>query len=158
MQQNREDDVEELATAVLRSSRVLVGVAARSLATAGEEVTLPQFRVLVLLQGHGTMRLARLAELLGVNASTAQRMVERLVNRGHVSRSADPDDRRAVRLELTDEGDALVAAVTRARRREVTRIVRRMPPSARAGVVRAMTAFAEAAGEPDLERPAVDLL
>ena len=38
------------------ASRALVGVAARSLAGVGEEVTLPQYRMLVLLCSRGPQR------------------------------------------------------------------------------------------------------
>ncbi len=38
---------EDLVDAVLRASRALVAVAARSIAQAGDAVTLPQYRALV---------------------------------------------------------------------------------------------------------------
>jgi len=38
---------------VLAASRALVAVAARSLAAAGDEVTLPQYRALVVLAARG---------------------------------------------------------------------------------------------------------
>ena len=50
-------DVDDLVTALLTASRVLVGVSARSLAHLDESVTVTQFRVLVVLRGHGETRL-----------------------------------------------------------------------------------------------------
>ena len=44
---------DELVDTVLAASRALVAVAARSLAAAGDEVTLPQYRALVVLAAHG---------------------------------------------------------------------------------------------------------
>jgi hypothetical protein len=44
---------DELVDTVLAASRALVAVAARSLAAAGDEVTLPQYRALVVLSARG---------------------------------------------------------------------------------------------------------
>ena len=74
-------EVDDLVTALLTASRVLVGVSARSLADLDESVTVTQFRVLVVLRGHGETRLNRLAERLGVTPSTALRTVDRLIVR-----------------------------------------------------------------------------
>jgi hypothetical protein len=44
---------DELVDTVLAASRALVAVAARSLAAAGDEVTLPQYRALIVLAAAG---------------------------------------------------------------------------------------------------------
>jgi hypothetical protein len=54
--------------AVLSASRVLVAVAARSLSDVGEEVTLTQYRTLVVLASRGPQNLAGLAEAVGATA------------------------------------------------------------------------------------------
>ena len=54
--------------------RVLVGLAARSLAEVAEEVTLAQYRALIVLASNGPQRVASLAEALGVTPPTATRM------------------------------------------------------------------------------------
>lgn len=140
---------EDVVTSLLTASRVLVGVAARSLAEAEEQVTVTQFRTLVVLSAHDGMKQGSLAELLGVNASTAQRMVDRLTAAGLVDRQPNPRSRREVMLSLTDAGREVVDGVTERRRRELQRIVRRMPPERRSEVVDALRAFTEAAEEPD---------
>src|SRR5512135_3760582 len=48
-----------------------------------------------------------LSRILGVPFSTATRMVDWLVDNGYVQRLADPDDRRVVRVELTEAGKEL---------------------------------------------------
>lgn len=133
--------------AVLHASRALVAVAARSLVAAGEEVTLPQYRALVVLASHGPQPAAALAVALGVNPSTATRMVDRLVRKKLVSRQEGPDDRRQILVRLTAGGQHLVDAVTERRRGEISRIVSSIPPERRIEVMQAMSAFAEAAGE-----------
>lgn len=132
---------------MLHASRALVAVAARSLASVADEVTLPQYRALVILAGQGPQSLAELATSLGVNPSTATRMSDRLVAKGLVRRRTASRDRRQVRLALTAAGKAVVAEVTELRRREIARIVEAVPASRRRQLVESLTAFGDAAGE-----------
>ncbi len=140
---------DELVAAVLTASRVLVGVSAASLAEVEDTVTLTQFRTLVVLDSRGPTNLVGVAETLGVNASTAMRMVDRLIAAGLVTRTDNPANRREVVLELTDSGSDLTRRVTERRRVEIARIVRRMSPDQRDDLVAALSAFADAAGEPN---------
>ena len=144
----RTSQVDELVTAVLTASRVLVAVSASSLAEIEETVTLTQFRTLVVLESRGETNLNGLAEALGVNASTAMRMIDKLLAAGLVTRHDNPANRREVVLDLSADGAELVARVTDRRRAEIARIVRKMPASMRTGLVDALTAFADAADEP----------
>lgn len=143
-----DDTVDEVVAAVLTASRVLVGISARSLAEVEDSVTLTQFRTLVVLDGHGPSRLNRLAERLDVTASTALRMVDRLIAAGLVDRRENAQDRREVVIDLTAAGRSLVRKVTRRRRAEIERIVLEMPAGRRRELVRALVAFADAADEP----------
>jgi DNA-binding MarR family transcriptional regulator len=147
------DDVTAVTSAVLSASRVLVAVSMRSLAAAEQPVTLPQFRLLILLDGHGETNLVTLADQLTVNPSTALRMVDRLSDRGLISRRVNPDSRREVLLRLTEAGQRIVDEVTTRRREEIAVIVSRMPARARAGLVKAMHSFAAAGGEPPAAAP-----
>jgi DNA-binding MarR family transcriptional regulator len=144
------DDIDTVADAVLTASRLLVAISARSIATVDESITLPQFRLLVVLDTRGPLKLVALAEHLGVNPSTASRMVQRLVAADLVTRWASPTSRREHALGLTAGGSAIVSQVTRRRRAEITRIVQRMPAVTRRGLVEALTAFARAGAEPPI--------
>ncbi len=136
----------ELVDAVMTASRVLVAIAARSLAAAGE-VTLPQYRALVVLASRGPQRAVDLAGVLGVNPSSATRLVDRLVRSGLVRRTRERTDRRALRVALSPAGRALVAEVTRRRREEFAQLLRALPPGRHEDVVAALRAIAVAAGE-----------
>jgi DNA-binding MarR family transcriptional regulator len=140
-------DRDELVDAVLWASRALVAVAARSLANVADDVTLAQYRVLVVLAGRGPQRLADLAAALGVDRSAATRMCDRLVRKRLVYRRRLVEDRRGVRVSLTGAGGELVAEVSRRRRVEITVILERMPIAHRRAVLEALRAFADAAGE-----------
>jgi DNA-binding MarR family transcriptional regulator len=81
----------------------------RSMAPPATDVELsPQDgRALVTLSDRGPVTMTDLSELLGVPLSTATRMVERLIDKGLAIRSRIEDDRRVVRVELSDEGKKL---------------------------------------------------
>jgi DNA-binding MarR family transcriptional regulator len=133
--------------AVLTASRVLVAMAARSLADAGEEVTLTQYRSLVVLASRGPQGVASLAEALSVTAPTASRLVERLVRKGLVRRRADRQDRRQVRVGLTGAGRDLVRLVTERRREEIAALLASIPPDALEPMATGLRHLAAAAGE-----------
>lgn len=141
------NDVAAVTSAVLAASRLLIAVSVRSLAAAEERVTLPQSRLLVLLHRHGDTNLVTLADRLAVNSSTALRMADRLVEAGFVERRVNPDSRREVLLGLTGTGRRVVDEVTARRREEIAAIVSKMPARDRAGMVKALRAFAAAGGE-----------
>ena len=133
--------------AVVGASRALVAIAARSLGAAADEVTLAQYRALVVLASRGPQRVGDLAGFLDVTASTATRMCDRLVRKGLAQRHRSSSDRRTVRVHISATGRDLVAAVTQRRRGEVQAIVERMPPADRERLVATLRMFADAAGE-----------
>jgi DNA-binding MarR family transcriptional regulator len=139
--------LDDVTDAVLSASRVLVAVAARSLAEVAEDVTLPQYRTLVLLCAQGPLGMSEVADHLQCAASTATRLCDRLVARKLVSRRHRSSNRREVEVAATAAGGRLVAAVTERRRAEITRIVEAMPARHRSAMVEALRAFAAAAGE-----------
>lgn len=143
-----ESEVDRLVTAVLTASRVLVGVSASSLADTEDSLTLTQFRTLVVLDSRGATNLNGLADGLGVNASTAMRMIDKLLAAGLVTRHDNPANRREVVIDLSAAGRKLTRQVMDKRRAAIARIVRSMPSTQREDLVRALTAFADAAGEP----------
>ncbi|HJP78989.1 MAG TPA: MarR family transcriptional regulator [Pseudonocardiaceae bacterium] len=134
--------------AVLTASRLLVAVSARSIAAVEESITLPQFRLLVVLSTRGAVKLTQLAEQLGVAPSTATRMVDRLVSADLVSREVNPNSRRELVVSLSAAGQAVVRQVTQRRRRDIARIVARMPEQQRQGLIDALEAFTAAGDEP----------
>lgn len=141
---NKETD--DLADAVLIASRVLVAVAARSLAEE-EVISLPQYRALVVLATRGPQRPVDLAEALGVDPSTATRMCDRLEGKSLITRRRDEGNRRVVVLAASASGRRLVDRVTRRRRNEIGQIVRAVEPKERPNLIRAFNLFGKAAGE-----------
>lgn len=137
--------------AVVLASRALLAVVARTISPALEQLSLPQFRVLVVLVGAGPHRVGALAERLGSVTSTFSRAVDRLEAAGWVSREANPDSRREVIVRATDAGRELVERVTALRRQELTAILGSLSDEELAGVATAFRRFADVAGEPSIE-------
>jgi MarR family transcriptional regulator for hemolysin len=71
-------------------------------------ITRPQWRVLARLKREAGLRQVELAERLDMEPITLCRIVDRLEEAGLVERKADPADRRAWRLELTEKAAPVV--------------------------------------------------
>ncbi len=149
-----DENAEALVNALLTASRLLVAVSARSLAAVEEALTLPQFRMLVVLHSRGPLSLSMLAAELDVQPSTAMRMIDRLVAVDMVSRGTVPTDRRTSLISLTDAGRSTVVETTERRRKEIARIVDTMPTTRRRGLLKALQAFTEAGSEPSVRNGA----
>jgi DNA-binding MarR family transcriptional regulator len=141
-----------LVAALLAASRAMVALATRSMTAAGIDVTLPQYRMLVILASNGPQRGATLAKELGVAPSTLTRMCDRLVRKSLVVRFHREHDRRSIWLSLTPVGRDLVGEVMRARRAELDQIVRSAGLTASEPALVLLHAFVRATGElPDQE-------
>ena len=72
-------------------------IEARSFSTA-------QYYVLLNIQRQPGISIRELSEKLFTATSTTSRVVDKLVQQGHIQRTTAPDDRRVVVLGLTDRG------------------------------------------------------
>ncbi|MBM0275199.1 MarR family winged helix-turn-helix transcriptional regulator [Micromonospora tarensis] len=138
----------ELLDGLSALSRALVGITARSLGSLDAEVTLPQYRTLVILAARAPLRTVDLASSLGVHPSTATRMCNRLVRRNLVARRQQSDDRRVAWLTLTDGGKALVGDVMRHRTAEIRRLLKTANSGRPQTPTDLINALVTAAGEP----------
>ena len=114
MQLHGSQDVPALAPgaaeALQAATRMLAGVALRSLEALDSAVTLPQFRLLAVLADLGPVPSGQAARTLGLDPSTVTRLADRMVAAGRVARGTAPQHRGVVTLDLTDTGRDLVAA------------------------------------------------
>jgi DNA-binding MarR family transcriptional regulator len=129
------------------ATRMLAGVALRSLDSLGAAVTLPQFRLLAVLADLGPVPSGQAARTLGLDPSTVTRLADRMVAAGHVARGTDPRHRGVVTLALTPSGQDLVAAADVWRRRELAQIMARLRPAEQAAVTAALGLLVRAAGD-----------
>jgi DNA-binding MarR family transcriptional regulator len=129
------------------TTRVLAGIALRSLDVLDGAVTLPQFRMLAVLADFGRARSAQVAQALGIEASAVTRFADRMVAAGYVSRDDEQDHSDAVTLKLSAPGEDLVGQVTAWRERELARIFRQLPLAERAILTHALRQLVEVTGE-----------
>jgi DNA-binding MarR family transcriptional regulator len=127
------------------ATRDLIGVALRSVDRL--EVSLPQFRLLLVLHELGRSTSTQCAQALGVVGSSVTRLADRLHASGHLIRGADPGNRSVVTLELTESGRRVVKQVTARRRRELSRVLDRLDPAMRTSCAAALRTLHELLGD-----------
>jgi DNA-binding MarR family transcriptional regulator len=140
------EDIDAVTEALMEASRALVAVAARSLADE-DEVTLPQWRALVVLTRPSPVTVGDVAVALAVHPSTATRLCDRLERKGLLRRRwGVSGDRRETTVTLTSRGRRLADRVTARRRRDLAAIAAAMPARERDSAIRALRSFTSAAG------------
>ncbi|MES9506267.1 MarR family transcriptional regulator [Streptomyces sp. NPDC000609] len=104
-----------LAEQLLRVTRRLQRIQSRQLEPMG--ITPAQFRLLRTVAHYdGPPRMADLARRLDVVPRAVTTLVDGLEASGRVRRAPDPDSRRVVRIEITEEGLATLRSLRDARR------------------------------------------
>lgn len=109
----RRDKIEHEEVARLR---LAIGRLARRLRQEAEiDVTPSQLSALATLDRGGSMTIGELATIESIRPPTMTRIVAALEEAGLVGRATDPDDRRACRVSITEEGVAAVKQIRDAR-------------------------------------------
>ena len=131
------------------AGRVLDEISATTQEAAGG-LTRLQLMSLSIVAGNEGIRLADLAERLGVTPSTAVRSIDRLTAAKLVRRRENPDDRREVRLTVTKRGSESLDRALDAGRAAMGAILTRLGEESTADLVTALGRFLDAAGyEPE---------
>ncbi|WP_420753473.1 MarR family winged helix-turn-helix transcriptional regulator [Rhodococcus sp. O3] len=115
------EDLIAAVRALVRRSRSL-----NVRAQQADPEAMPNWLVALLanLEHGGGCRLGDLADRLGVTASTLSRQVAYAESLGYARRGADPDDRRAACLTLTEDG----AEALRSHRARLVRLLQEVVP------------------------------
>ena len=100
------------------------------------EITPAHLRALRTLKSRGTIRLSELSEHLHIAPRSTTEVVDALESRGLVRRRADPGDRRATLVEVTEPGVAILDAIRAVRGTEAERVFGRLSPADRADLAR----------------------
>jgi len=82
----------------------------RETAAQDFEITVEQFHILRLV-AHELDSISELARAKQISRPAVSQAVDVLVNKGLLTRGHDKNDRRYVRLELTEDGTALLKAI-----------------------------------------------
>jgi DNA-binding MarR family transcriptional regulator len=94
-----------------------VAITARALDTKVEDLTFPQWRVLTIVGEHeANANVKGVGQRAGVSAPSASRLLRRLEDRGLIELQRDAQDRRFMRVRLTEAGQAARTQVIERRR------------------------------------------
>jgi DNA-binding MarR family transcriptional regulator len=143
----RETKLDHQVDAVMEASRAFVALVAQSLAETEVALTLPQWRVLAIVNRYGPQNLKAIAHWMGVHPSTATRACDALVASGLLDRREDPEDRRRIVLTLSENGQGLADSLLHRRRQAIAGVLEAMPAARRGRVADAMREFAESVGD-----------
>jgi MarR family transcriptional regulator, organic hydroperoxide resistance regulator len=80
-------------------------------ALASEKLTAAEINALANLAGRGVLNVRELSAETGTRATTLTGVLDRLENRGYLTRELDATDRRSFRLPLTEAGRAVAGRV-----------------------------------------------
>lgn len=122
---------EEFSDSVVRIERLLRHVAfiikkrGRDI-LSDFDITTPQFLALVVLKDRPGITMGELCERLYLACSTATDLIDRMEKNGYLERNRDPDDRRVIRLSITEKGQNIIDQVINARRRYVDSILKQL--------------------------------
>lgn len=118
-----------LVDAVERLIRVGVALTTRALSEEPDvELTLQQWRVLVLVAEGDGLRVGEVAARVGLAFPSASRLVGRLEAAGLVRHDRDPDDRRASQVVATERGRRVTRSVIERRRAAIADALRAAGP------------------------------
>jgi DNA-binding MarR family transcriptional regulator len=107
------------------------------------DLTMPQFRALVMLRRWGPQTGRELAGKLHVTPGTLVPLVDRLEEQGYVRRVPDQEDRRLTWLELTPKADRLFRRLWGMGAARIASAIGRLVPRDRAELRRLLTQVAE---------------
>lgn len=149
--------MEEQAGPLLQDAAVTFNRAARLIDPVRLHVwesmglTLPQLRILFRVRARPGIDVRGLANDLGISASAVSQQVDKLVMRSMLTRTDDPEDRRHVRLDLTDMGRQATGEVSRATNAHSELLLASLSPAELEDLRRVLSVVIEAAAKHSTE-------
>jgi DNA-binding MarR family transcriptional regulator len=107
-------------------------------------LSLVHLNVLMTIDVDGSLPMSALAEALDVSQASVTGIVDRMEQRGLVERHRDDEDRRVVRVVVTDEGRSLVGRLAEQRREHLTQVLDELTDEELAGFLGGLRAFRRA--------------
>jgi DNA-binding MarR family transcriptional regulator len=95
--------------------------------SGNRDLSLTAVAVLGSLDRRGPQRITTMAAAEGVSQPSMTQLVQRLEQRGLVSRASDPSDGRVALVGLTDEGGAVLAARRQRNARRIADLLADLP-------------------------------
>jgi DNA-binding MarR family transcriptional regulator len=108
---------------------------------AGVELTEPQYRTLQYMDQHDSPTVYQVAEALLISRAAATKMVQRLEEKGLVTRQECGHDRRLLELALTPLGKEALQAVQGCYQARLRDVLNTMPTEASQNLVQGLRSF-----------------
>ena len=108
-------------------------------------LTIAQLKSLFLIAREGSMNTKSLAEGLGVTSSNVTGIIDRLVKQGLVSRQENPEDRRMLRLRVTDKGEDILTSLREETISSMSEVLARMSIEELSSLARGLSSLVKAA-------------
>ncbi len=107
-------------------------------------VTVAQSGTLLALPEAASLSMNELSQAMGLAGCTMTRVVDELVRKDLVSRGPDPEDRRIVRVELTERGRQVQREVRSTLDQTFAGVVEKIPPDTRDVLLHVLSQLTEA--------------
>lgn len=127
------DEIQRLTYDLVRYNAICDKVCVEQLG-----VTASQGYILLALPETDSITMNDLSLKMRLANSTMTRMVDQLVQKKMITRGADPDDRRVVRIRLTKQGQGVQVNLKKAMQDLFTQILKDVPVNEREQIVRSL--------------------
>jgi DNA-binding MarR family transcriptional regulator len=132
----------------LKKLRIVIRAAQRHSAWIEKQcgVSGTQLWIMQELEEAPGLRVGEIASRLAVHQTTVSNLVDALVKRDYLVKSRDPDDQRAVRLKLSEQGEALLAQAPKPARGLLPEALRQLDPAKLAQLDQGLRALLDSIG------------
>jgi DNA-binding MarR family transcriptional regulator len=102
------------------------------------EITLPQFFILEFLAREGESKMTELAHSMNVSTAAMTGIVDRLVRDSYAERIFDPNDRRTIKVKLTNGGTSVVKKICERKQQMIVKVFGRISEADREQYLRVL--------------------
>ncbi len=114
MEEDRENLIKELNRYLSVTTTKINHLISRQLKKTYANITVSHLNVLFFVETHENTQMKDIGEKLCIKASSATNLVDKLIGAGLIERYTNPDDRRVVRVRLTEKGIELLKNIDEA--------------------------------------------
>lgn len=141
---------DDYARQLEHATRALLEVNEAVLQEMDKTVGIASIRALQALERRGPLLVTELGNELGMLASTASRLSDRLNDAGLITRCVAPNNRRATQLRLSDRGRDILTELAEARTAALHAVTERLSTAERTALLTGARAFSQARnGQPE---------
>ena len=108
-----------------------------------KQLTLLQLQALIFINNNSSVPMKKIAEYFCIELPSATSLLNKLTDMNLVERQSDPNDRRLVRIKLTNEGQTLLKNAMLERAKKMERLLSFLSEEDKATMLRIVTTLTE---------------